>query len=69
MVNPVPGYTVSTPYKKRGSHWSCDEDSAGNGVHTGIDYAAPAGTKVVAARGGRLNTSTMVPRSGATKST
>ena len=43
MTNPVPGYPVSTAYKKRGPYWSCDEDSAGNGVHTGQDYAAPAG--------------------------
>ena len=45
MVNPVPGYPVSTPYQKRGPYWSCDEDASGNGVHTGQDYAAPAGTK------------------------
>ena len=52
MVSPVPGYAISTPYKKRGPYWSCDEDSHGNGVHTGQDYAAPAGSKVVAARPG-----------------
>ena len=54
MVNPVPGYPVSTPYKKRGPYWSCDEDSHGNGVHTGQDYAAPAGAKCVAARPGTV---------------
>lgn len=46
MVNPVPGYSVSTAFKKTGSHWaSC-------GWHTGQDYAAPEGQTIVAARGG-----------------
>jgi hypothetical protein len=54
VVNPVPGHSVSTPYGKRGSYWSCNEDANGNGIHTGADYAAPAGTKVVAARGGKV---------------
>jgi len=51
---PVPGYSVSTPYGKRGSYWSCNRDSNGNGIHTGADLAAPAGSKVVAARGGTV---------------
>ena len=54
MTNPVPGYSVSTPYGKRGSYWSCHRDSNGNGIHTGVDYAAPNGTKVVAARPGTV---------------
>ena len=54
MTNPVPGYSVSTPYGKRGSYWSCNEDSNGNGIHTGVDYAAANGTKIVAARGGKV---------------
>jgi murein DD-endopeptidase MepM/ murein hydrolase activator NlpD len=54
MTNPVPGYNVSTPYGKRGSYWSCNEDSSGNGIHTGVDYASPSGTKVVAARDGTV---------------
>lgn len=53
MVSPVPGHSVSTPYGRRGSYWSCDEDSNGNGIHTGVDYAAPSGSKVVAARPGK----------------
>lgn len=53
-MDPVPGYNVSTPYGKRGSYWSCDEDANGNGIHTGVDYAAPSGTPVVAARGGKV---------------
>lgn len=52
MTNPVPGKSISTPYGKRGSYWSCNEDSNGNGIHTGVDYAAGSGTKVVAARDG-----------------
>ena len=49
MVNPVPGHGVSTPYRKTstGSWKTC-------GWHTGQDYAAPAGTDVVAARGGTV---------------
>jgi murein DD-endopeptidase MepM/ murein hydrolase activator NlpD len=50
---PVPGYGISTPYGKRGSYWSCDRDAQGNGKHTGADFAAPSGTKVVAARPGQ----------------
>ena len=53
-MNPVPGYTITTPYKKRGSWWSCDEDANGNGVHTRVDYTATTGTKVVAARPGKV---------------
>ena len=54
MTNPVPGFAISTPYGRRGSYWSCDEDSNGNGIHTGSDYAALAGTWVVAARPGTV---------------
>lgn len=46
MVNPVPGKSVTTPYHKTGSMWSACN------WHTGQDYAAPSGTKVVAARPG-----------------
>ena len=47
MVNPVPKYKVTTPYKREGKHWKL-------GYHTGIDYAAPTGTDVIAAVGGRV---------------
>ena len=40
MVNPVPGYYISTPYKKRGPYWSCDEDSSGNAGSSIATYAA-----------------------------
>lgn len=49
MVNPVPGYSVTTPYGISGPSWS----TCAMG-HTGQDYAAPHGTPVVAARAGRL---------------
>lgn len=51
---PVPGYAVGTPYGRRGPYWSCSPDAYGNGIHTGVDYPAPVGTRVVAARGGKV---------------
>lgn len=51
-MHPVPGYPTTTAYGKRGPYWSCDEDAYGNGIHTGVDIAAPTGAKVVAARPG-----------------
>jgi murein DD-endopeptidase MepM/ murein hydrolase activator NlpD len=54
-VTPVPDFPyVDTPYGRRGPYWSCDRDSAGNGIHTGCDFGAPVGARVVAARPGRL---------------
>ena len=53
-MNPVPGHDVDTPYGRRGPWWSCDQNSHGEGIHTGADYAAPAGARVVAARPGNL---------------
>lgn len=46
MVNPAPGYSITTPYGKSGS-WSC-------GFHTGADLACPAGTRLVAAIAGQI---------------
>lgn len=51
---PVPGYAITTPYGKRGRHWSCGKGATGLGMHTGVDYAAPKGTPVVAARAGTV---------------
>lgn len=47
MVNPVPGKKITSAYKIPGKHWSC-------GYHTGVDYAAPTGTPVVAAKFGKV---------------
>jgi murein DD-endopeptidase MepM/ murein hydrolase activator NlpD len=52
---PVPGAVIGTPYGRRGSWWSCYPDANGNGIHTGVDYPAPVGTKVVAARPGTVH--------------
>lgn len=52
---PVPSHpTVTTPFGRRGRHWSCNRDAAGNGIHTGVDFGSPgiAGAPVVAARSG-----------------
>lgn len=46
MVSPVPGKAVTTKFKLKGSFWKAC------GWHTGQDYAAKVGTKVVAARPG-----------------
>lgn len=54
MASPIPGVAVSTPYGKRGSYWSCNEDSNGNGIHTGVDYACASGTDVVAPIDGEI---------------
>jgi cold shock CspA family protein len=52
-VIPVPGVSIGTPYGRRGPWWSCRRDSSGNGIHTGVDFPAPVGTGVFAARPGK----------------
>jgi murein DD-endopeptidase MepM/ murein hydrolase activator NlpD len=47
MVNPVPGKKITKEYRVPGKHWSC-------GYHTGVDYAAPTGTEVVACKTGTV---------------
>jgi murein DD-endopeptidase MepM/ murein hydrolase activator NlpD len=54
MVMPIKGKSVTTAYGKRGKHWSCNKNSAGEGVHTGADIAAPVGTTVIAMRPGKV---------------
>ena len=51
MVSPVPGHKTGTAFGVRGKRWGCDQIK-GEGIHTGIDFPAPIGTQVVAARGG-----------------
>jgi peptidoglycan hydrolase-like protein with peptidoglycan-binding domain len=46
MVNPAPGYKVTTPFGKPGS-WAA-------GFHTGEDRACPTGAKIVAAEAGTV---------------
>jgi murein DD-endopeptidase MepM/ murein hydrolase activator NlpD len=51
VASPCPGYKVSTPYKKRpnnNTYWQA------RGYHTGDDYAAPSGAKLVAVRSGTV---------------
>jgi len=54
MTYPIPGVGVSTPYGKRGSMWSCNEDANGNGIHTGVDFACNAGTDITAPIRGQI---------------
>ena len=54
MTSPIPGVAVSTPYGKRGSMWSCKEDSNGNGIHTGVDFACGSGTNIYAPIAGQI---------------
>ena len=47
MPSPIKGKLPSTPYKKLGRMWS-------KGYHTGIDYAVPTGTDVLAIADGTI---------------
>jgi len=47
MASPIAGKTPSTSYKKKGKHWS-------KGYHTGVDYAVPVGTDVLAVADGTV---------------
>jgi murein DD-endopeptidase MepM/ murein hydrolase activator NlpD len=47
MGSPIANKTPSTPYKKLGKHWS-------KGYHTGVDYAVPTGTDVLAVADGKI---------------
>ena len=49
MGSPIAGKTPSTPYKKLGKWWS-------KGYHTGVDYAVPVGTDVLAVADGKITT-------------
>jgi murein DD-endopeptidase MepM/ murein hydrolase activator NlpD len=47
MGSPIAGKTPSTPYRKLGRMWS-------KGYHTGVDYAVPIGTDVLAVADGKV---------------
>ena len=47
MGSPIAGKTPSTPYKRLGRLWS-------KGYHTGVDYAVPEGTDVLAVADGKI---------------
>jgi murein DD-endopeptidase MepM/ murein hydrolase activator NlpD len=55
MAHPIPGLTISTPYGRRSTLWSCDQ-VAGKGVHTGDDYSTKGqiGFPVHATAGGKV---------------
>ena len=47
MGLPIKGGKITTPYHKAGKMWS-------KGYHTGVDFAAPVGTDVVAVADGKI---------------
>ena len=51
MGSPIKGGKVTTPYKKLGKMWS-------KGYHTGVDYAAPVGTDILAVADGKIENAT-----------
>lgn len=53
MAEAIPGVAVSTPYGKRGPYWSCNDNGSG-GVHTGVDFACPSGTDILAPIAGQI---------------
>ena len=51
MPSPIAGKTPSTPYRRLGRWWS-------KGYHTGVDYAVPVGTDVLAVADGVIDKAT-----------
>ncbi len=47
MGLPIKGGKVTTPYHKAGKMWS-------KGYHTGVDFAAPVGTDIIAVADGKI---------------
>lgn len=47
MALPIQNGKISTPYAKKGKHWS-------KGYHTGVDFAVPVGTPVYAVADGKI---------------
>ena len=51
MGLPIKGGKVTTPYKKAGKMWS-------KGYHTGVDFAVPTGTDIIAVADGKIENAT-----------
>jgi murein DD-endopeptidase MepM/ murein hydrolase activator NlpD len=51
MGLPIKGGKVTTPYKKAGKMWS-------KGYHTGVDFAVPVGTDIIAVADGKIENAT-----------
>lgn len=47
MAAPIKNGKITTPFKKPGKMWS-------KGYHTGVDYAVPVGTEVIAVQSGTV---------------
>ncbi len=47
MALPIKDGKISTPWNKGGQHWS-------SGFHTGVDFAVPTGTDVLAVADGKI---------------
>jgi murein DD-endopeptidase MepM/ murein hydrolase activator NlpD len=47
MALPIKNGKITTPWAKKGPHWS-------TGFHTGVDFAVPVGTEVLAAANGKI---------------
>ena len=47
MAFPIKGGKITTPWNKKGRHWS-------TGFHTGVDFAVPTGTDVLAVADGKI---------------
>ena len=47
MGLPIANGKITTPYKKKGKMWS-------KGYHTGVDFAVPQGTDIIAVADGKV---------------
>jgi murein DD-endopeptidase MepM/ murein hydrolase activator NlpD len=51
MALPIKNGKITTAYKKTGKHWS-------KGYHTGVDFAVPTGTPILAVADGKIENAT-----------
>lgn len=54
VVWPVEKPSIGTQYDARGPMWSIDRNSAGEGLHKGVDFRAGDGTPIYAVNAGRV---------------